>query len=144
MQRKLCLAVILAAPLFLTACSGSQTSVDKNARHAAYQMAQIHFDPNTRLLTVDNARLLAKFLSQFYEQGKKDRAAGLTLAQAQQRVNCFSQNQNEAAEGSPFAPDSQRSFFLTHQYSAEQPEKHSKILKDGAIATYWDGYNGKP
>lgn len=145
MQRKCCFSVILSIPFLLAACAGPQTSVDKNARHMSYQIAQAHFDPNTRPLTVDNTRLMAKFLSQFYELGKKDRAAGLTLAQAQQRVNSFSQAQpGGTAADTPFAAEKQKSYFLTQEYSAEQPEKHSKILKDGAIATYWDGYNGKP
>ena len=145
MQRKFCLSVILTLPLLLTACAGSQTSVDKNARHMAHQIARLHFDPNTRPLTADNIRLMAQFLSQFYDQGKKDRAAGLTLAQAQQRVNCFRQQQaGDAAGNSPFALEAQKSFFLTHQYTADQPEKRRTILLDGAIATYWDGYNGKP
>ena len=71
--------VLLPASLLLSACSGPQTSVNKNARHMAHQLAQIHFDPNTRPLTTDNARLMADFLRQFYALGKKNRAAG-TLA----------------------------------------------------------------
>lgn len=125
-------------PLFLAACSGNQTSVEKNARRTAYQIERIHFDPNMRPLTADNIRQTARFLSQFYEVGKKDRAAGLTTAQAQQRVNSFS------ADGGPFAPEAQKSTFIDQEYDADQPEKRSDILKQGAIATYWDGYNGRP
>jgi hypothetical protein len=143
MQRKFCLSVIFALPLLLTACAGSQTSVDKNAQHMAHQIARLHFDPNTRPLTADNIRLMVQFLSPFYKEGKKDRDAGLSLTQAQQKVNCFSQQQDAAGSG-PFSLEAQKSFFLTHQYTADQPEKRRKILQDGAIATYWDGYNGKP
>lgn len=135
-----CLPVILIAPLLLSACAGTQTSVNKHARHMAYQLANSHFDPNTRPLTTDNARRMAGFLNQFYMLGKKDRAEGLTVAQAQQRVNSF--NRDDA--GAPFAQAAQKDRFITHQYSAEQPENRVRILREGATATYWDGYHGKP
>lgn len=139
------LPIFLMLPLLISACSGPQTSVETNARHMAYQIATTHFDPNTRPLVTDNARHMAEFLTQFYELGKKDRADGLTLSQAQQRVDSFSQDSagNTAKEG-PFAAGAQRSTFISQSYEAEQPEAQSKILLDGATATYWDGYNGKP
>ena len=137
---------LIVVVLLLSACAGPQTSVDKNARHVAYRIAHIHFDPNTRPLTTDNTRAMAHFLSQFYQLGKEDRAAGLTLAQAKQRVASFSQMQDEAdsAESNPFTPEAQKSNFIQHSYTADQPEKRSIILLDGATATYWDGYNGRP
>lgn len=137
-QPKCLLPLVLLTPLFLAACSGNQTSVEKNARHTAYQIERIHFDPNMRPLTGDNIRITAQFLSQFYETGKKDRASGLTTAQARQRVNSFSN------DGGPFAPEAQKSTFIKQEYDADQPKKRSDILKQGAIATYWDGYNGRP
>lgn len=36
----------LILPLLLTACSGSQTSVERNASHAASAIERMHFDPN--------------------------------------------------------------------------------------------------
>lgn len=133
--RVLSLACLL--PLLLIACT-SQTSVEKHARHIAYQIAQAHFDPNTKPLTADNARELEPFLRQFYTLGKKDRAAGLSTSQAQQRVNTFSNDDG------PFAPGAQKTIFINRHYDADQPGKRSDILKQGAIATYWDGYNGRP
>jgi hypothetical protein len=132
------LPLVIFIPFFLMACAGNQTSVDRNARHLAYQIEQMHFDPNTKPLTADNARVLVPFLSQFYDLGKKDRAAHLTTAQAQQQVNSFS------GENGPFSPEAQKTMFLNQAYDAEQPGKRSDILKQGAIATYWDGYNGRP
>jgi hypothetical protein len=130
--------VVFIIPFFLVACAGNQTSVDRNAHHMAYQIAQVHFDPNTKPLTGDNTRLMATFLSQFYEMGKQDRAAGFTSAQAQQRVESFSTGNG------PFSPEAQKTMFLNQAYDADQPGKRSDILKQGAIATYWDGYNGRP
>ncbi len=124
-------------PLFLAGCSSNQSSVERNARHLAYQIERVHFDPNTMPLTADNASRLEHFLSQFYTQGKKDRVAGLTTAQAQLRVNGFSND-------GPFAPGEQKTMVINREYDADQPSKRSDILKKGAIATYWDGFNGRP
>lgn len=145
---------LLLSMLTLSACTHSQNSVDRNARHAATQIAQLHFDPNTRPLTADNIRSTAEFLRQFYDQGKQDRAAGLNMAQAQQRVNSFGGKVTGEESGvddlldspvaGPFDASAQKSVFLTHEYSAEQPEKQSRILLDSAIKTYWDGYYGRP
>ncbi len=132
------LPLVVFIPFFLMACAGNQTSVDINARHAAFRLEQIAFDPNTKPLTADNTRLLAQFFSQFYDLGKKDRAAHLTTAQAQQRVNSFSDGNG------PFSPERQTSTFITQEYAADQPEKRSDILRSGATDTYWDGYNGRP
>lgn len=120
------------------ACAGNQTSVDRNARHAAIRIEQSSFDPNTRSLTADNTRLLTQFFRQFYDQGKKDRAAHLSAGQAQLRVNSFN------GEDGPFSPERQTNKFVTQEYAADQPEIRSDILRSGAIATYWDGYNGRP
>ena len=139
MMPKLLLPSAFIGVLLLSACSGPQTSVSQHARHMAYQLAGLHFDPNTQPLTTDNARRMEKFLSQFYDLGKQDRAAGLTAAQAQQRVASFTQDQD-----GPFNPVTQKSAFINHEYEADQPEKRSKLLLEGAIATYWDGYHGKP
>ncbi|MBS0970765.1 Exc2 family lipoprotein [Nissabacter archeti] len=145
MMPKLLLPSVLVGVLLLSACSGPQTSVSQHARHMAYQLAGLHFDPNTQPLTTDNARRMEKFLSQFYDLGKQDRVAGLTAEQAQQRVASFSQAQDGATDQEgPFSPVTQKSAFINHEYEADQPEKRSKLLLEGAIATYWDGYHGKP
>lgn len=128
----------LVIPLALAACSAPHTSVEKNARHMAYQIKQIHFDPNTQPLTADNTRVMRDFLGQFYELGKKDSASGLTPLQAQQRVNSFSNGEG------PFSLNKQKSVIINQQYDADQPEKRIAIMKTAAVQTYWDGYNGRP
>ncbi|WP_428945901.1 Exc2 family lipoprotein [Pantoea sp. FN060301] len=144
MPLKTLLPAVFAA-LLLSACAGPQNSVDRNARHTAFRLAQTHFDPNTRPLVADNARLMAQFLSQFYALGKKDREAGLTQRQAQQRVASFNRDrQGVISDDTPFAPGQQKSQIINHEYEADRPEKRSEILLEGATATYWDGYNGRP
>lgn len=132
------LALSLVLPLVLAACSSSRTSVEKNARHMAYQMQQIHFDANTQPLTADNTRLMAQFLSQFYALGKEDRATGLSIIQAQQRVDSFTTGKG------PFSPENQKTMIINREYDADQPDKRGDIMKNNAIQTYWDGYNGRP
>lgn len=131
------IALSLVLPLALAACSSPRTSVDKNARHMAYQMQQIHFDANTQPLTADNIRLMAQFLSQFYVLGKEDRTAGLTAIQAQQRVDSFTKGDG------PFSPKNQKTKIINREYDADQPDKRVNIMKKNAIQTYWDGYNGR-
>lgn len=143
---------LLLSAFLLSACTHSQSSVDRNARHAALQLANIHFDPNTRPLIADNIRVTAKFLNQFYVLGKQDRASGLSMEQAQQRVLSFtgSAAQSKAEmlpsehPAGPFDASAQKNQFLTQVYAAEQPEKRARILLESAIKTYWDGYNGHP
>lgn len=132
------LLFLFLIPFFLVACTSHLGSVEKNARHMAFQLQRIHFDPNTAPLTADNTRLMAQFLSQFYDMGKKDRASGLTTIQAQQRVNSFSSGKG------PFSPEEQKTMFINRAYEADQPEKRVEIMKTNAIQTYWDGYNGRP
>lgn len=132
------LPLLLLIPFFLVACNNHQSSVEKNARHMSYQIQRIHFDPNTKPLTADNTRLMAQFLSQFYDIGKKDRASGLTTVQAQQRVDSFSSGKG------PFSPEEQKTIVINRAYDADQPDKRIEIMKTNAVQTYWDGYNGQP
>ena len=132
------LSLTFVIPLVLAACAGPQTSVEKTGRHMAYQLKKIHFDPNTQPLTADNSRVMAEFLVPFYELGKKDRAAGLTSLQAQQRVNSFT-----GSDG-PFSLNTPKTVIINKEYDADQPVKRIEIMKSGAIQTYWDGYNGRP
>lgn len=132
------LSLSLVLPLVLTACSSPRTSVEKNARHMAYQMQKIHFDANTQPLTADNTRLMAQFLSQFYALGKEDRTEGLTTIQAQERVGSFTEGDG------PFSPENQKTKIINRDYDADQPDKRVDIMKNGAIQTYWDGYYGRP
>jgi hypothetical protein len=61
----------LILPLLLTACSGSQTSVERNASHAASAIERMHFDPNTRMQRADSITALKPMMQQLYDQGKR-------------------------------------------------------------------------
>lgn len=127
----------LLATLLLCACSAPQTSVEKHARHATYQIANAHFDPNTQTNISKSAKAAIPFFDQFYQEGKKDRLNGLTHQQAQERVNEF--------RNPDFLPESERkSIMFNRTYTADSPKKQREIMIENAIETYWDGYNGKP
>jgi PBP1b-binding outer membrane lipoprotein LpoB len=129
--------LILCSALFLSACASQQTSPERHARHAIHQLAQAHFDPNTRTQISDSIKSSIPFFDQFYQIGKTDRANGMTRQQAQQR---------EAEFRSPeFLSDvGQKGIFINRKYSTDNPQKQRQILLDSAVATYWDGYEGRP
>lgn len=128
--------IALVLPLLLTACAGPQSSVDRNASHAAAALDRIHFDPNTRPLRADTIKALKPTLQQLYAQGKKDRADGLSLAEARKRVESL--NNPDVLSGG----DKMR--INNKEYDADSPEKQRQILVDAASSSYWDGYNGRP
>lgn len=129
-------SLTLILPLLLAACSGTQTSVERNASRAVSAINRIHFDPNTRMLRADSINSLKPIMQELYDQGKKDRSDGLTPDQARQRVESFSHP--EVLSGG------QKSRFLSQEYDADNPEKQRQILLDAGISSYWDGYNGRP
>lgn len=128
--------MISALALMLAACT-AQNSVDRNATHAAHQLAAVHFDPNTRLQLANTIRLMRPGFEAAWREGAKDRAAGLTPAEMEARVASVYSPEN--------FPDTALMYrFLDRKYLAEQPEKKRKILTD-ALKTAWrDGYEGRP
>lgn len=130
-------SIPLLATLLLGACAGQPSSVEKHARHATFQLADAHFGPDTRTDISKSTKAAIPFFEQFYQLGKKDRQDGLTREQAQQRVNEF--------RNPDFLPESEQKNTVHNQtYTADSPKKQREILLENAIATYWDGYDGKP
>ncbi|HHQ4307469.1 Exc2 family lipoprotein [Serratia sp. T13T92] len=130
-------SIPLLAALLLCACTTSQNSVERHARHATFQLAEAHFGPDTRTDISKSTKAAIPFFEQFYQAGKKDRQDGLTREQAQQRVSGF--------RSPDFLPESeQKATMFNQSYTADSPKKQREILLENAIATYWDGYDGKP
>lgn len=127
----------LLVTLLLCACTTSQSSVEKHARRSTFQLADAHFGPDTRTDISKSTKAAIPFFEQFYQLGKKDRQNGLTREQAQQRVDGF--------RNPDFLPESeQKATMFNQSYTADSPKKQREILLENAIATYWDGYDGKP
>lgn len=129
--------LILCSALFLSACAGQQTSPERHARHAVYQLAREDFSPEMRTQIPDSIKAAIPFFDQFYQMGKTDRAKGLTQQQAQQQEVYFRSPEFLSDMG-------KKGRFINQQYSVDNPQKQRQILLDAAVATYWDGYEGRP
>ncbi|WP_460195484.1 Exc2 family lipoprotein [Klebsiella variicola] len=57
-------SLTLILPLLLAACSGTQTSVERNASRAVSAINRIHFDPNTRMLRADSINSLKPMMQE--------------------------------------------------------------------------------
>lgn len=137
MSVEACRSLPLLAVFLLCACTASQTSVERHARHATFQLANAHFDPNTKTDISSSTKSALPFFEQFYQAGSKDRINGLTREQAQKRVEEF--------RNPDFLPESeQKSTMFNQTYTADSQKKQREILLENAIATYWDGYQGRP
>lgn len=129
------LTLLLAAAL-LCACTTQTSSPERHAKHAIYQIDSDHFDPNSRTLITDTIRMSVPFFDQFYQEGKKDRANGLTPQQAKEKENYF--------RSPEFAKMWERKqHFINTEYSPSDSQKQKNILMNEAIAAYYDGYEGR-
>lgn len=128
--------ILSGALLFLAGCSGMQSSPERHASHAAHVLATQHFDPNTLIKVTDSARMMTPLMTQFYEQGKKDRASGLSVADAQKKeADLYSKE-----FASRFITQES---FINRQYNLEDPAKR-KTMIDAMAASYRDGFEGRP
>lgn len=135
MWSKRILRLALLGPFLAIACT-SQTSADRNAQRAAMDIAQIHFDPNSRPLTADNIRVLKPLMQHFYDIGKQDRAEKLPLTKAMEKariVDCPGVIQGD-----------DKTIFAGKMYEAEDAAAQQKIVASSAKSAYLDGYNGVP
>jgi len=135
--KPLYVGVLVTGILLLGACTHSQSSPERHAQHAVYQLAAAHSEIDTRIQISDSTRAYVPFFDQFYQMGKAERTKGVTRQQAQQQ---------EAYFRSPeFLPElGTKGSFYSQIYTADNPQAQRKILIDGAITTYWDGYEGRP
>jgi|GEM_PF-2361652 len=122
--------------LFLNACA-PQSSVDRHAVHVAHQLSEANFDPHTRLLLADSIRQMRPCLQIVYDQGVKDRAAGLSRAQMEEKVASY-------LDPEKFPEETVKHRFLQQVYSADKPALERKILTEAMASVYRDGYEGRP
>ena len=130
-----CRLGLLLLPLAVTACVSSKSAVDRHATHLAYQIAKADFDPNFRTQITNTIRSSAKFLQPFNLEGEKDRAAGLTPAQARTKIASLK-------DPTVFPSSGQKYTFINRKYSADNAEKLRLLSLDAATETYMDGFNG--
>ncbi|WP_261416157.1 Exc2 family lipoprotein [Serratia proteamaculans] len=129
--------LIAFTALLLSACTSQKSSPERRAKHAIYQMAREDFSPEIRTQIPDSIKASIPFFDQFYQMGKADRAKGLTRQQAEQREAYFRSPEFLSDVG-------KKGKFINQEYSVDNPQKQRQILLDSAVATYWDGYDGRP
>lgn len=129
------LITLLTAATVLTACTPKGT-VEQHTRHYVYA-SDDGFDPNFSPQKADTTRMMVPFFRQFWNMGAKDKAAGKSRNDVQQRIQQFHSQEflNSLRGTTQFAGTDYRSKDLT--------PKKSRLLADTISAVYLDGYEGR-
>ncbi|KAE9787720.1 Exc2 family lipoprotein [Escherichia coli] len=129
------LIALLTAATVLTACT-PKGSVEQHTRHYVYA-SDDGFDPNFSTQKADTTRMMVPFFQQFWNMGAKDKAAGKSRNDVQQRIQQFHRQEflNSLRGTTQFAGTDYRSKNLT--------PKKSRLLADTISAVYLDGYEGR-
>ncbi|CDZ86602.1 hypothetical protein BN1086_04944 [Citrobacter koseri] len=129
------LCITLSGSLLLTACT-PKTSAERHARQYVYA-ADDGFNPNFYVKKADSTRMMVPFFRQFHDMGVKDRAAGVSREETQQRVSQF------RSEEFLKSIQSEEEFAgRTYNDSSTPSPKELKAMGDAISATYMDGYEG--
>lgn len=129
------LCVALTATLMTTACT-PKTSAERYARQYVYATDD-GFDPNFYVKKADSTRMMVRFFRQFHDMGVKDRAAGVSREEAQQRVSQF-----RSEEFLKSIQSEEKFAGRTYNDSSTPTPKELKAMGDAISATYMDGYEG--
>ncbi|WP_353853442.1 Exc2 family lipoprotein [Escherichia coli] len=130
--RYMYLSALITVAAALTACT-PKTSLEQHTRHYVYA-SDDGFDPNFYTKKADTTRMMIPFFQQFREMGVKDKAAGISWSDVQQRLQQFHSQEflNSLRGTTQFAGTDYRSKDLT--------PKKSRLLADTISAVYLDGY----
>lgn len=128
---------VLSAVLILSACTQTKISAERHARHYVYTYDN-NSDPNFYTKKADSVRLMTPFFQQFWNQGAKDRAAGMSQEGAQQRVNLF---HNEDFLKSVQAKE--QFAGKTYENISTPSPKEFSLMAETISAAYLDGYEGR-
>lgn len=129
------LCAALTATLMTTACT-PKTSAERHARQYVYA-ADDGFNPNFYVKKADSTRMMVPFFRQFHDMGVKDRAAGVSREEAQQRVSQF-----RSEEFLKSIQSEEKFAGRTYNDSSTPTPKELKVMGDAISATYMDGYEG--
>lgn len=129
------LCAALTATLMTTACT-PKTSAERHARQYVYA-ADDGFNPNFYVKKADSTRMMVPFFRQFHDMGVKDRAAGVSREEAQQRVSQF-----RSEEFLKSIKSEEKFAGRTYNDSSTPTPKELKVMGDAISATYMDGYEG--
>lgn len=123
--------------LLLSGCTQNQSSPQRHANHFIMATANDSSDANFRMNKADSSRMITPFFEQFWQQGRKDRDAGVSREEVEQRLKYFHSNEftNEIRGKSRFAGT---------DYNQDPPvsSRWRKEMSQAVSETYMDGYNG--
>lgn len=130
------IAALLLPCLCLAGCAPSGTSAERHARHFAYAAGD-NFDPSFVINKAESGRMMIPFFEQFWQMGRKDRADGLSRAQADERVKYLNSDEFiDSLKG--------ETHFAGKRYKSDDGRalKWRKVMREAATGSYQDGYNG--
>ncbi|MEE4483187.1 Exc2 family lipoprotein [Serratia ficaria] len=128
-------SAILLPLLALGACANHAGSAEQHARHYVYQTRD-DFDPQFRTDVNSSIKNAIPMFEQFYQLGKKDRAAGVARGEAQKKADYLASP--EFQQGME-----RKSVFINHTYSSTANAKYKQVLSQEAVGAFWDGYEGR-
>ncbi|GAA0365630.1 hypothetical protein GCM10009132_13130 [Serratia ureilytica] len=134
-MKRLKSAALLLPLLALSACTHHLSSAELHAKHYIYQTRD-DFDPQFRTDVNGSIKNAVPMFEQFYQLGKKDRAAGVVRSEAQKKADYlaspeFQQNMEH------------KTIFINRTYSSADNPKRRQVFSQEAVGAYWDGYEGR-
>ncbi|CDH21413.1 Exc2 family lipoprotein [Xenorhabdus bovienii] len=131
--------VMIAATLIVSSlvagCAQTTSSAERNAQNFVYSSYD-DFDPNFQTHKYNSIQSFIPFFEQFWQQGKKDREAGMTQEDAQQRVRDLTSD--EFLSSFP-----RKSRFAGQVYNENTTSQWTKAMSEAISTTYMDGYEGR-
>lgn len=134
-MKRLKSAALLLPLLALSACANHAGSAEQHARHYVYQTRD-DFDPQFRTHVNGSIKNAIPMFEQFYQLGKKDRAAGVARSAAQKKADYLASA--EFQQGME-----RKNVFINHSYSGTANAKYKRVLSQEAVGAFWDGYEGR-
>ncbi|WP_313686257.1 Exc2 family lipoprotein [Pantoea sp.] len=134
LKNTLAISAIALSLVFLSSCTQSDNSAKRHAIHFVHTVDDN--DPNFRMNKADSIRLMTPFFEQFWQQGKKDREAGLTATDIQQRVNYYRSDEFiKSIHGT--------SQFAGKEYKENVSPHWRENMAKAISETYMDGFEGR-
>lgn len=93
--------------------------------------------PNFRTNTADSTRMMTPFFEQFWQQGRKDRDAGLAKKDIEQRINYF-----HSEEFTHVVRGKSRFAGTDYNHDSSISPLWRREMSAAVSASYMDGYNG--
>ncbi|MBM7345136.1 Exc2 family lipoprotein [Pantoea coffeiphila] len=135
MRRYVLKGVMLMLVGSLAACSQSTDSVTAHTKSYVFK-AKNDFDPNYTTQISGTIQLMKPVFKTFYDDGVKDRQAGMTREQALLKAENFRK------EKSSEKMESQHT-FINSSYTSSLSDKQRALFINEAMGTYLDGFDGR-